>query len=108
MWSNVHITGCWWVSWTTSLLSSVQGIQPVARQLGHHGEDSNQALKSNPNGYVTKGVSVCQSVCMCVCVCVCGMCLRMFVVCLHVCVSVRVSMVCVSVCTNACLYTCAL
>ena len=40
MWSNVHITGCWWVSWTTSQLSSVQGIQSVARQLGHHGEDS--------------------------------------------------------------------
>ena len=33
-------TGCWWVSWLTGQLSTIQSIQSVARQLGYLGEGS--------------------------------------------------------------------
>ena len=113
IWSNVHITGCWWVSWT-SQLSSVQGIQSVARQLGHHGEDS-KCFALNLRVVVLLMVCaaecVYQSVCgVCLCVCVyvhmcVGGCLHVWIR-VTLCVSMRVCMCgCMWVCVCVCMYT---
>ena len=74
---NTIFTGYWWVSWSTGQLSTVQSIQSVARQLGHHGDMKHLSLIQM---VITKGVCVCVCVhvcrvCMYVCICVCRVCL---------------------------------
>ena len=71
-----------------------------------------EALKSNPNVYVTKGmynvyvcVNVCVYVCICVCVCVSVVCVHMYV-CVHVSVNMCVRCVCMRMCMCEYMCTC--